>query len=108
MHSFFVIMKTIQVVWKTTATECQHDLNCFHDYEEGMHYAKAQGKPVLIDFTGWSCVNCRKMEDNVWSDSKVLNRLSEKYVLISLYVDDKEQLAAEQQSVSQTTGKKIK
>ncbi len=94
--------------WKTSANECPHDLNCFHDYEEGMRYAKAQGKPVMIDFTGWSCVNCRKMEDNVWSDSKVLNRLSEKYVLISLYVDDKEPLPLEQQTVSSTTGKKIK
>ncbi len=94
--------------WKTTATDCPHDLNCFHDYEEGMRYAKAQGKPVMIDFTGWSCVNCRKMEDNVWSDTKVLNRLSEKYVLISLYVDDKEQLPADQQTISPTTGKKIK
>ena len=62
----------------------------------------------MIDFTGWSCVNCRKMEDNVWSDSKVLNRLAEKYVLISLYVDDKEKLPENQQAISPTTGKKIK
>ena len=94
--------------WKTNATDCPHDLNCFHDYEEGMRYAKANNKPVMIDFTGWSCVNCRKMEDNVWSDSKVLNRLSEKYVLISLYVDDKEALPDDKQFVSATTGKKIK
>lgn len=94
--------------WKTTTTECPHDLNCFHDYDEGMRHARETGKPVIIDFTGWSCVNCRKMEDNVWSDSKVLNRLSEKYVLISLYVDDKEALASAQQIVSPTTGKKIK
>jgi len=94
--------------WKTSATECPHDLNCFHDYEEGMRYAKAQGKPVMVDFTGWSCVNCRKMEDNVWSDPKVMNRISEKYVLISLYVDDKEALPDAQQAVSPTTGKKIK
>ena len=94
--------------WKTTATDCPHDLNCFHDFDEGMRYAKSQGKPVMIDFTGWSCVNCRKMEDNVWSDSKVLNRLAEKYVLISLYVDDKEKLPENQQAISPTTGKKIK
>jgi thiol:disulfide interchange protein DsbD len=95
--------------WKTSATnECPHNLNCFHDYDEGMRYAKEQGKPVMVDFTGWSCVNCRKMEDNVWSDSKVLNRLSEKYVLISLYVDDKEVLPEAAQTVSSTTGKKIK
>jgi thiol:disulfide interchange protein len=94
--------------WKTTDTECPHDLNCFHDYDEGMRYAREQGKPVMVDFTGWSCVNCRKMEDNVWSDSKVMNRLSAKYVLISLYVDDKEALPAAQLAVSTTTGKKIK
>lgn len=95
--------------WKTGhESECPHDLNCFHDYEEGMRYAKSQGKPVMIDFTGWACVNCRKMEDNVWSDPKVLKRLSEKYVLISLYVDDKTLLPAELQSVSKTTGRKIK
>jgi thiol:disulfide interchange protein len=95
--------------WKTgTAGECPHDLACFHDYDEGMRYAKMQSKPVMIDFTGWSCVNCRKMEDNVWSDPKVLKRLSTDYVLISLYVDDKEPLPEAQQSVSPTTGKKIK
>lgn len=86
---------------------CPHNLNCFHDYEEGMAYAKAQGKPVIIDFTGWSCVNCRKMEDNVWSDPEVLKRLSDKYVLISLYVDDKTTLEESKQFVSKTTGKKI-
>ncbi|MBL0258254.1 MAG: thioredoxin family protein [Bacteroidetes bacterium] len=95
--------------WKTgTESECPHDLMCFHDYEEGMRYAKSQGKPVIIDFTGWACVNCRKMEDNVWSDPKVLKLLSEKYVLISLYVDDKTVLPAEEQSISKTTGRKIK
>jgi len=95
--------------WKTgKITECPHDLNCFHDYDEGMRYARSQGKPVIIDFTGWACVNCRKMEDNVWSDPKVLKRLSEEYVLISLYVDDKTVLPVEQQTVSKTTGRKIK
>ena len=95
--------------WKTgTESECPHDLNCFHDYEEGMRYARAQGKPVMLDFTGWSCVNCRKMEDNVWSDSKVLKRLSEQYVLISLYVDDNTALPENEQIVSPTTGRKIK
>ncbi len=95
--------------WKTgIAGECPHDLACFHDYEEGMRYARAQGKPVMVDFTGWSCVNCRKMEDNVWSDPKVLKRLSTDYVLISLYVDDKEVLPESQQYISTTTGKKIK
>jgi thiol:disulfide interchange protein DsbD len=95
--------------WKTgTEHDCPHNLNCFHDYEEGMRYAKAHGKPVLLDFTGWSCVNCRKMEDKVWSDPAVLKRLMNDYVLISLYVDDKMVLPAEQQFTSPTTGKLIR
>ena len=65
----------------------------FHDYEAGMAAAKAEGKPVMIDFTGFGCVNCRKMEAAVWTDPKVANMLNEKYVLISLYVDDKTPLA---------------
>ena len=95
--------------WKSgDEGDCPHDMLCFKDYDEGMRYAKAQGKPVMIDFTGWSCVNCRKMEDNVWSDPKVLKKLSEQYVLISLYVDDKTPLPADQQTVSTTTGRKIR
>jgi thiol:disulfide interchange protein len=95
--------------WTTgTENECPHDINCFHDYDEGMRYARAQGKPVMLDFTGWSCVNCRKMEDKVWSEKKVLKHLLNDYVLISLYVDDKVVLPAEQQYTSPSSGKKIK
>lgn len=96
--------------WITTGSNnhCPHNLNCYHDYEEGMAVARSQNKPVLIDFTGWSCVNCRKMEDNVWSDPMVLKKLSEDYVLISLYVDDKKALPESEQYESKTTGKKIK
>lgn len=65
----------------------------YHDYEAGMAAAKVEGKPVMIDFTGFGCVNCRKMEAAVWTDPKVANMLNEKYVLISLYVDDKTPLA---------------
>ena len=88
------------------ASDCPHDLTCFKDYEEGMKYAKQQGKPVMLDFTGWSCVNCRKMEDNVWSDPKVLKRLRENYVIISLYVDDKTPLP-EQERYTASSGKEI-
>lgn len=87
---------------------CPHNLNCYHDYEAGMAYAKSIGKPVMIDFTGWSCVNCRKMEDNVWSQAKVLKHLSEDYVVISLYVDDKTELPATEQYISKFSGKKIR
>ncbi|MBQ5506240.1 MAG: thioredoxin family protein, partial [Prevotella sp.] len=65
----------------------------FKDYEQGMAAARAEGKPVLIDFTGFGCVNCRKMEAAVWSDAQVADILNNKYVLISLYVDDKTPLA---------------
>ena len=80
----------------------------FHDYDKGMEYAKKQGKPVLLDFTGYACVNCRKMEELVWSDPKVLGVLNNDVVLISLYVDDKKELPENEQYVSETTGKKIK
>ena len=61
----------------------------FTDYDEGMRAAAAAGKPVLVDFTGFGCVNCRKMEASVWTDSRVADKLKKDYVLISLYVDDK-------------------
>jgi thiol:disulfide interchange protein DsbD len=65
----------------------------FTDYEAGMAAARAQGKPVFIDFTGFGCVNCRKMEAAVWTDQRVADRLTRDYVLISLFVDDKTPLA---------------
>lgn len=64
----------------------------FFDYDEGMEYAKQNGKPVMVDFTGYGCVNCRKMELAVWTDPKVSSMLTEDYVLITLYVDDKTKL----------------
>jgi thiol:disulfide interchange protein DsbD len=65
----------------------------FKDYEQGMSFAKEHHKPVVIDFTGFGCVNCRKMEAAVWTDEEVARRLTQDYVLISLYVDDKTPLA---------------
>ncbi len=65
----------------------------YTNYEEGMAAAKAQGKPILIDFTGFGCVNCRKMEAAVWTDARVSDKLTKDYVLISLFVDDKTPLA---------------
>ena len=75
----------------------------YKNYEEGMAAAKAQGKPVLIDFTGFGCVNCRKMEAAVWTDPTVSKILEEDYVLISLFVDDKTPLA-EQVKVTEENG----
>lgn len=64
----------------------------FDDYDAGMEYARTNGKPVMVDFTGFGCVNCRKMEAAVWTDPKVGDLLTKDYVLISLYVDDKKPL----------------
>ena len=84
-----------------------HDLIVFEDYEKGMAYAKLVNKPVLLDFTGYACVNCRKMEDFVWSDPEILKILQNEIVLISLYVDDKRELPESEQYFSKETGKKI-
>ena len=85
-----------------------HDILSFTDYEKGLAYAKEVNKPILIDFTGYACVNCRKMEERVWADPKVLNILKNDIVLISLYGDDKRKLPENEQYVSKTTGKKIR
>ncbi|MCZ8090212.1 thioredoxin family protein [Flavobacterium sp.] len=84
-----------------------HGIVAFEDYEHGLAYAKQVNKPVLLDFTGDACANCRKMEDNVWSDASILPILKEKVVLISLYCDRKIELPKEQQYVSKTTGKEV-
>ena len=85
-----------------------HGIVAFHDYEDGLAYAKQINKPILLDFTGYACVNCRKMEDYVWSDIKILSILKNEVVLISLYVDDKKELAENEKYISKETGKKIK
>ncbi len=79
------------------ASECPLDLNCHKDLEEGIAAAKLENKPILLDFTGWACVNCRKMEEQVWSTSEVYDMLQEQYVIISLYVDDKKELQENEQ-----------
>lgn len=85
-----------------------HGLIAFEDYKDGLAYAKEVNKPVMIDFTGYACVNCRKMEDHVWSDERILSILKNEVVLVSLYVDSKEDLPESEQYISETTGKKIK
>jgi thiol:disulfide interchange protein len=72
------------------ASDCPLGLDCYKDFDEGLQAAKDANKPILLDFTGWACVNCRKMEENVWSDPAIYNLLKEEYILISLYVDDNE------------------
>ncbi len=84
-----------------------HDLLSFTDYDKGVTYAKQVNKPILLDFTGYACVNCRRMEERVWSDPKVLNILKNDIVLISLYGDSREELPKSEQTVS-ASGRRIK
>jgi thiol:disulfide interchange protein DsbD len=77
----------------------------FHDYDTGMEYAREVNKPVMLDFTGWACVNCRKMEEQVWSDPAVKKILSEDMVLISLYVDERTKLSETDQYETTIAGK---
>ena len=72
--------------------DCPLGIDCFKDLEKGFEAAKVKNKPIMLDFTGWACVNCRKMEEHVWSKNKVFNQLNEDYILISLYVDDRKKL----------------
>jgi thiol:disulfide interchange protein len=84
-----------------------HQIVVFDDYDKGLAYAKTVNKPIMLDFTGHACVNCRKMENNVWSDASILPILNNEVVLISLYVDDKRPLPKSEQFVSKSTGSEI-
>lgn len=78
--------------------EGPHGLRVFRDYATALKAAKVVHKPVFVDFTGYSCVNCRKMEESVWSEDAVLKQLQNDYVVVSLFVDDREKLPADQQA----------
>ena len=92
----------------TEESDCPLGLDCFKDFDEGVAYAKQVNKPILLDFTGWACVNCRKMEENVWSDGRIYPLLQQEYVLISLYVDDRKALPEEEQFQFQYPSGRIK
>ncbi len=70
-------------------SKCANNFDCFHDYYEGVAFAKEMNKPILLDFTGYGCVNCRKTEEHIWSTDVIRKKINEEFVLISLYVDDK-------------------
>ncbi|MFS2188678.1 protein-disulfide reductase DsbD family protein [Mucilaginibacter sp. Mucisp84] len=82
-------------------------LDAWYDYDQALQVSKALHKPILIDFTGFNCVNCRKMEANVWSDPQVFSRIKNDFVLLQLVVDDKAELPVAEQFVSDYSGKKI-
>jgi len=84
---------------------CETSLEPLRDYEEALALAKKENKPLLIDFTGWACVNCRRMEENVWTNPEVLDLMKNKFVVVSLYVDERKVLpAAQQQTFTTKTG----
>lgn len=85
---------------------CPLNLECYKDFAEAQEVAKAQNKPIFIDFTGHGCVNCRKMEDKVWGEDEILPLIRDEYVLVSLYVDERKEL--DEPYVSKLSGKKMR
>lgn len=94
--------------YKSPRHQAPHGLDAFYDYDQALEFARTVNKPVLVDFTGWTCVNCRKMEESVWPDPTVLRLLNEEFVLASLYVDDRTALDASEQYVSDFSGKRVR
>jgi thiol:disulfide interchange protein DsbD len=74
------------------SNDCPLGFNCFKDFDKGLQHAKEIDKPILLDFTGWACVNCRRVEENIWTDPVVFDLINNNFVLISLYVDDRKEL----------------
>ncbi len=80
-----------------TGSDCPLGIECFKDFDKGLAHAQKVNKPILLDFTGWACVNCRKMEETVWSETDIYPILKDEYVLISLYIDDRKELPESEQ-----------
>ena len=93
---------------ETAGNHCPVGIPCYNDYEEALAAAKEQDKPIFIDFTGFGCVNCRKMEERVWDDGRVHGMLTNDFILLSLYVDDRTKLKAEDQVKSELTGNTLR
>jgi thiol:disulfide interchange protein len=85
--------------FKKDSETCPLNLACLHDYHQAIQLSKQTGKPILLDFTGYGCENCRKMEEFVWSEPEVFEILNEKLIIVSLYVDDKELLPTSEQII---------
>ena len=89
-------------------SDCPLGLDCYKDFEQGLEIALTQNKPILLDFTGWACVNCRRMEENIWAAPEVYKLLKDRYIIISLYVDDREKLSTDKQFNYKYTDGRIK
>ena len=94
--------------WPASTHPHGHGINTVRDYYEALAYAKEVGKPLLIDFTGWACVNCRRMEESVWADKTVAPIMADKFIIASLYVDDRGALPAEDIGKPMSNGNKMK
>ena len=93
------------------AKDCPYGLDCYKDFDEGLAVAKAQNKPLFVDFTGHGCQNCRKMEDFVWKEDVILSKLRDDYVVVSLYVDDRARLFPEDNRahlIDENTGERLR
>ena len=90
------------------SNDCPLGFNCFKDFDSGMDYAVSQNKPILLDFTGWACANCRRIEENVWTDPEIFKIIDEDFVLISLYVDDRKVLPEKDQITLKYKSGKLK
>ncbi len=86
---------------------CPQGLNCVNDLDQAKELSKKTGKPIMIDFTGYACVNCRRMEDNVWTDKRVWNRLNDEFIIASLYVDEREELDESEHFYSEVLEKTV-
>ncbi|HEX5624978.1 MAG TPA: protein-disulfide reductase DsbD domain-containing protein [Saprospiraceae bacterium] len=105
-YNFFLPEPELNADIKTkypSFSKCANNLDCFKNYHEGLAYAKEVNKPMLVDFTGYGCVNCRKTEEHIWVNDKVRNRIANDYVLVSLYVDDRAPLEQELYSAVRKT-----
>ena len=108
-YNFFIAKNELDPSIKAkypSYTKCANDINCFKDYYDGIAFANEVSKPVLLDFTGYGCVNCRKTEDYIWKDPAIKSQLNDDYVLVSLYVDDRKKL--DEIMIAKSSGKKMR
>ena len=108
-YNFFLSSQEVDPVIKAkypSYQKCANNINCFKDYYEGLSYARETGKPMLLDFTGHGCVNCRKTEEHIWVDPSIRKNLNDDVVLVSLYVDDDKKLPST--LISKSRGNKIR
>ncbi len=108
-YNFFKPSKEVDPAIKAkypSFSKCANNIDCFKDYYEGLAYARETNKPILLDFTGYGCVNCRKTEEHIWVDDNIRSKLNDDMVLISLYVDDDTKLP--NTLLSKVSGKKVR